>query len=301
MKSKIWTKEEILIIDSFYVKYGNRYCASKLEGRSIASIRKKAKKMGLTTKVKIYNLNFIESNLSKLCLRCKSVGEILDLIGLRRVGGNYKVVKSYINKYGIDTSHFVTLEEMGRILNFNSKKASLSDVLIENSDYNRGHLKKRLYKEGILAPICSLCGQDENWKGVKISLILDHINGVHNDNRIENLRIVCPNCNAGLDTFAGKNNDRKKIEIIRPKKIVNSPNDVSKKKKVKIRVDMCICGGEKNINSKLCMSCHRLNRRVVERPPIDELIFDIESMGYSATGRKYGVSDNAIRKWIKNN
>ena len=65
-----------------------------------------------------------------------------------------------------------------------------------------------LYKEEILSPVCSLCGQDENWNGMKISLILDHINGIHNDNRIENLRIVCPNCNAGLDTFAGRNINR---------------------------------------------------------------------------------------------
>ena len=100
---------------------------------------------------------------------------------------------------------------------------------------------------------------------MKISLILDHINGVHNDNRIENLRIVCPNCNAGLDTFAGKNNKSENKEKIK---------EIKK---------------QENTNS----------RRKVERPPIEQLIKEIGEIGYSATGRKYGVSDNAIRKWIK--
>lgn len=53
-----------------------------------------------------------------------------------------------------------------------------------------------------------MCGQGEEWNGKKMSLILDHINGVHNDNRLENLRIVCPNCNATLDTHCGKNNKK---------------------------------------------------------------------------------------------
>jgi len=57
-----------------------------------------------------------------------------------------------------------------------------------------------LYQEKLKNKVCELCGQDENWNGKKMSLILDHINGINNDNRLENLRIVCPNCNATLDT-----------------------------------------------------------------------------------------------------
>ena len=61
-------------------------------------------------------------------------------------------------------------------------------------------MKNRLYDEGLKERKCELCGQDENWYGKKMSLILDHINGVNNDSRIENLRILCPNCNATLPT-----------------------------------------------------------------------------------------------------
>jgi len=74
-------------------------------------------------------------------------------------------------------------------------------------------LKDRLYKNGIKEKKCELCGQDENWNGKKLTLILDHINGINDDNRIENLRIVCPNCNATFETNGGKNIKNKLKQI----------------------------------------------------------------------------------------
>lgn len=122
--------------------------------------------------------------------------------------------------------------------------------------------------------------KNDIWHGKKISLILDHINGIHNDNRIENLRMLCPNCNATLDTHCGKNN-----------KLLHK----------------CIDCGKKN--SKNCDRCHTCNKRYlkqindlqfkVSKPSFKTLINEVEELGYVAVGKKYGVSDNAIRKWIK--
>lgn len=292
-KVKKWTKEEDSILINFYSRYGSKYCSELLD-RGASSIIRRSKFIGL--KFGKTRFKYLRENLEPVVKSSKTISEILDKLELRKAGGNFQIIKNYIEKYQFDISHFEndSSDRFFRMVDSFVRKP-LDLYLIENSTYSRSSLKKRLYKEGILSPICSLCGQDENWNGTKISLILDHINGVHNDNRIENLRIVCPNCNAGLDTFAGKNNDRKLhvYECVKP--ILGQ----SKKKKLKIRVDICLCGGEKNVNSKLCIKCYTINRRVVERPPIEELISDIQSIGYSATGRKYGVSDNAIRKWIK--
>jgi len=106
-------------------------------------------------------------------------------------------------EYNLDISHFRSGTENAIIKN----TIPLNEILVENSSYtNRTKLKKRLYDSGLKKPICELCGQDEWWYGKKMSLILDHINGINNNNRLENLRIVCPNCNATLPTHCRGNN-----------------------------------------------------------------------------------------------
>lgn len=226
------------------------------------------------------NINFItnkktikwdKDNIIEIVNTSESYRDCLEKLKIRKGGGNFKTLKKYIKIYNIDIQHF----KKNRIC----KKYKLEDVLIKDSSYSRTTLKKRLYNCGLLKPICSLCGQDENWNNMKISLIIDHINGIYNDNRLENLRIVCPNCNAGLPTFAGKN---------------------FKRYKKPIQNYYCNCGKEIGENSKKCIKCHSFSKRKVEHPELDILLKDVSELGYSGTGRKYGVSDNSIRKWIKN-
>jgi hypothetical protein len=111
-------------------------------------------------------------------------------------------LKQKIQDYNIDTSHFFTSKRKRIVL-------PLKDILKENTFINTCGLKQRLYKEGLKERKCELCGQDENWKTGKISLILDHIDGNKTNNTIENLRIVCPNCDATLPTYKGKNKKNK--------------------------------------------------------------------------------------------
>jgi uncharacterized protein YfkK (UPF0435 family) len=271
--SKKWTDEEINFLIENYKKEGAKYCSDTLN-RKIYAIRKKANMLNISyvKNKRIYEKEFIQ----KVVNDSVSYKESLIKMGLRAAGGNYKILKKYINLYGLSISHFESPEEVSK-RNLFKDKIPLDEVLVENSTYSRTSLKIRLYDENILERKCCLCGQDENWNEMKISLILDHINGVHNDNRIENLRIVCPNCNAGLDTFAGKNS-----KTIRKKYY-------------------CVCGSVKNKKSNKCKKCTGEDRRKVERPNIEDLMKEVEELGYSAVGRKYSVSDNAIRKWIKNN
>lgn len=208
----------------------------------------------------------------------KSSDNLTDVCRNLKIGttkGNRDTVKKYIIKYNLDISHFKFNYGNG------GKKKELSEILVENSTYiYTTSLKNRLYKEGLKNRECELCGQGEEWNGMSISLILDHINGINNDNRIENLRIVCPNCNAGLETHGGKNMNKYEYEY-------------------KKKVNKCKCGELINLQSKRCKKCDAINQRKVDRPPYEQLIKEIEKLGYVGVGKKYGVSDNAVRKWIR--
>ena len=82
----------------------------------------------------------------------------------------------------------------------------MDDILVENSTYlNRTALKERIIKEKILEYKCAICGNEGTWNGSPLTLQLDHINGINNDHRIENLRFLCPNCHSQTETFSGRN------------------------------------------------------------------------------------------------
>ncbi len=129
-----------------------------------------------------------------------------------------------------------------------------------------------------------MCGQGEIWFGKKISLILDHINGINNDNRLINLRIVCPNCAASLDTHCGKNVKYIKNECAYCKTLTKNKKYCSNK---------CYSLDKKN-TIRNCIPYRKQNR-----PTFDILKLEIDNLGYSGTGIKYNVSDNTIRKWEK--
>lgn len=83
---------------------------------------------------------------------------------------------------------------------------SLEEILVEDSSYtNMTNLKSKLYSSGIKENVCEICGVSD-WLGKPLTLQIHHINGKHNDHRIENVQILCPNCHAQTDNFAGANN-----------------------------------------------------------------------------------------------
>jgi hypothetical protein len=210
-------------------------------------------------------------------------------------------VKRHARRWGIPTDHFdphaVILEALERGRGKGGRRIPLAEILVPNSTYSRSNLKERLFKEGLKSRRCEMCGQGERWNGHRMSLVLDHINGVGNDNRIENLRIVCPNCAATLDTHCGRNLPRIRIcagcgESFRPTHLRH-------------RYCSLTCfngfrtGGRGNPSPVSNLGIARPATRRVERPPYEQLLKEIEETSYVAVGGKYGVSDNAIRKWVR--
>lgn len=87
------------------------------------------------------------------------------------------------------------------------------DIFIENSTYGRCSLKRRIITDKIIPYICSECNNPGEYNGKPLSLHLDHANGINNDNRVENLRFLCPNCHSQTETYAGKNIGKNKSLI----------------------------------------------------------------------------------------
>lgn len=89
-------------------------------------------------------------------------------------------------------------------------KFPLDSVLVENSSYGRTHLKKRIIDNNIIPYVCACCGIGPEWQSKPMPLILDHKNGVNNDNRLENLRFVCSNCDSQLPTYKNRRGNKNK-------------------------------------------------------------------------------------------
>jgi transposase-like protein len=209
---------------------------------------------------------------------------------MRVAGGNHGTLKKWVGHWEISTNHFDRAAVLARTPRGRAAKRPLDEVLVQESDYNRSSLKRRLYEEGLKKRRCEICGQGDTWHDKPMSLILDHINGDATDNRIDNLRIVCPNCAATFETHCGKNKNRKYPdrdcrECARP----FAPKYGQQR----------FCTIDCATRFRSLEYEPRPHLRLVPRPPYEQLMRELAETNYSAVGRKYGVSDNAIRKWVR--
>jgi hypothetical protein len=270
---------------------------------------------------------FIEAVKSSL-----SNAEVCKKIGIKAVGGNYQTVKNKIKKLDLDCSHFTGQAwNQGKRYRMIKPAKSLTEILQKDTPYQSYRLAKRLIKEGLKESKCECCGLTE-WLNQPIKLELHHINGDHNDNRLENLQMLCPNCHAYTDNYRGKNqersaqNENSEVESRKfeeplignangnlepsPKnyifleegvETIHEKSNSSKKPK---EPKYCLYCGIELIGSarrnKYCSSecAHKANGS--KRPPVQELIDKFKELkSFVQVGKFYKVSDNAVRKWVK--
>lgn len=244
-----------------------------------------------------------------------SIAGVCRALNIRPIGGNYKTINLSIKELDIDISHFTGKAWNVGIRYQSPAKQKLEDVLVEKSTYRSStKLKRRLIIEGLKEEKCEECLLSE-WLNKKIPLELHHKNGNNMDNRLENIQLLCPNCHAQTDTYRSKNRTSVLSEL-RADEFINSSSTESdktittkvkkniKEKNVKVKTKCLNCEKECRRTDTLycCLDCYKEARKNVSSvPKVPELLSAFKELkSFVQVGKKFGVSDNAVRKWCKN-
>ncbi len=154
-------------------------------------------------------MNISDKDFIKICKESNSIAEVIKKMGNIPAGGNYEIVKLRIKRLNIDTSHFKGQGWAKGITYKKPEKKTPEEVLKINSNVTQKFLRNYIKRNNLMEYKCKFCGSDGNWLWGKITLELDHINGIKSDCRLENLRYLCPNCHGLTDTYRGKNKKKK--------------------------------------------------------------------------------------------
>ena len=144
---------------------------------------------------------------------CYTYSDVLRSLDLPSRGDNFITLKKFINKNKIDISHFaINNPDNYSKLKISNKERKIEDIFIINSDATSKLLRRKITKFNLIPYECGIdrCNIKDEWLGGKLVLALDHINGVWHDNRLENLRFLCPNCHSQTETYVGKNGSKYK-------------------------------------------------------------------------------------------
>jgi hypothetical protein len=236
----------------------------------------------------------------------RSIRQALLSLGMKAKGGAYGVARNRIAKLGLDTTHLGGRNWSAGI-KMGERYPIQTYLALDGLSIATSWLRQRLINEGLKEAKCEECDITE-WRGQPAPLHLDHINGMRNDNRLENLCILCANCHSLTETY-GKTKEylehgpKPKKIVVRKRRRGNGTKPTSEPKcRVRERVkSQCGCGNRKAYEAKTCRECYESTRREckIDWPDTQELVVMLDASSYLEVGRRLGVSDNAIRKRLR--
>lgn len=229
--------------------------------------------------------NYTKEQLQDLLNNSNSYCDILSKIGLNSKGGNINTLKKIIKEYELNedilnANRKKLYKKCGHISN-NSLLISQEEYFKNGAFYHSNSLKKNLIERGLKEYKCEICGI-KDWQGKPISLQVHHKDGNHFNNNLDNLQLLCPNCHSQTDTYAGKK--------------VNISQQIKK---------CIVCGNPiKDYHKTRCKKCERKlwyqqNSKILKRISKNDLKDLIRKYPFTYIAQKYGVTDNAVRKWCK--
>jgi hypothetical protein len=195
---------------------------------------------------------YSDEDVARAVANSKRWSDVYSYLNIRRSGGNFKTIQKIVNQLNLDTSHFIFIK---------NPKVNPKNILIENSPVSPNTLKKYLIKHNLIPYEC-VCGLSNEWENLPLVLQIEHTNGIHNDNRLENLKWLCPNCHSQTPTFRGRNNKKENKDISLTLKSKDRPEK------------------------------RRVNYDEVEK------LFAIEQ-NYTNVGKTFGISGNMVKKILK--
>lgn len=209
---------------------------------------------------------FSKEEIQNLLDTCATLTDVCNKIGINIRNGSIKSLYKRFKEESFDYSKF-RKNNAERLKQSSLKKTiNLEEAFKENSTISRSAVKRFILKNNLINYICENCRNSGSWKEKKLSLQLEHKNGVNDDHRLENLCFLCPNCHSQTDSYAGK--------------------------KTKF--------SENHILLQRRNQCDKIPRKLkfsIDRQILQDLIN--KKTPFTTIGKTYGVSDNAIRKRCK--